>query len=53
MCLNVLGDSIYVLSQGRGREGASSTHRWRSVWMKRLNSIHIKASPKAYLYKLT
>ena len=56
LCLNVINDSISVLSRcmcvrGRGG-GASSLFRRRSVWLKLLQSIHIKVKSEKYIHNM-
>ena len=60
LCLNVLIDSNSVSPRcmcvrGRGGGGggaASSIFRRRSVWLKLLHSIHIKAKSEKYIHKI-
>ena len=58
LCLNVLNDSISVLSRCmcvRGMEGggASSLFRRRSVWLKLSYSIHIKVKSEKHIHNMT
>ena len=58
MCLNVLNDSISVLSKcmcvrGGGGGVASSLFRQRSVWLKLSHSIHIKIKSKKLIHNMT
>ena len=56
MCLNVLNDSKCIISvyvcKGK-RVGASSIFRRRSVWLKLLHSIHIKAKSEKHIHNIT
>ena len=58
LCLNVLNDSISVLSRcmcvrGRGGGGASSLFRRRSMWLKLSHSIHIKVKSEKHIHNMT
>ena len=61
LCSNVLNDSISVLSRcmcrrgrgGGGGGGASSLFRRRSVWLKLLQSIHIKVKSEKHIHNMT
>ena len=61
LCLNVLNDSISVLSRcmcvrgsgGGGGGGASSLYRRLSAWLKLLQSIHIKVKSEKHTHNMT
>ena len=56
LCFNVLNDSNSVLSRcmcARGRVGAFSIFRARSVWLKLLHSIHLKAKSEKHIHNMT
>ena len=60
LSLNFLNDSIIVLSRcmcvrerGGGGGGGSSLFRRRSVWLKLLQSIHIKVKSETHIHNMT
>ena len=57
LCLNDLIDSLYnlgvcVSGEGGGGGAASSIFRRRSVWLKPLHSIHIKAKSEKHIHNM-
>ena len=52
--LNVLNDSIFVLSRCMcvREAGGSSLFRRRSVWLKLLQSIHIKVKSEKHIHNM-
>ena len=56
LSLNVPYDSVFVLSRCmcvRERGGGSSLFRRRSVWLKLLQSIHIKVKSEKHIHNKT
>ena len=56
LCFNVLNDSNSVLPRCmcvRGKGGAFSIFRRRSVWLKLLHSIHLKAKSEKHIHNMT
>ena len=56
LCLNVLIDSVTLYNLGvcvsGERVGVSLIFRRRSVWLKSLDSIHIKAKSEKQIYNM-
>ena len=56
MTINVLSRCMCVREKGcggGGGGGASSIFRRRSVWLKLLHSIHIKAKSEKHIHNMT